>query len=531
MVAITSFNVLPVAVPPTGFGGDARNIIQGGPTYANAVLEVETDQPGLRGSSIIFTNGHGLREMCEFTESVAQRFLRDRQNPIRLDELHLNGNLGKLSRALLRDSDYGWLGGAGVSRMAIGAVVNVLWDLTAKQQRMPAWRLIVDMAPEDLLQFIDFEWIGDVLSPAEAMSMLASAQTGKQQRIEDICELGLLAYNTVGWSGIGRDGLIEQTRRMIRDRWSQIKIKVGAGYARARQTAENAGEILDRRHLDRLATEAADEDAERLLWVYDTIYEEDQRPVKMKVAVDSNQVFDTRSAVVFVRQLAEKLYQANPEFKIDWFEEPTSPHSALGHLHIQQQLRECFKDRVPPLHVPISTGEQAAAPVFFKDLIHGPSAVGAVSGKCTIDVIQMDYSRVGGIGDNLAILLLAQKARMEGRDLRICPHAGGIGLCEGVRHIQAIKEALFGSTNNAGREDILEYVAEDGRSLHQDVFENPAIIKDGYYQMPDIPGVGVDYTEDAIREYTLPMGDAWRTDDSLAELAQRFMLVGESFPR
>jgi len=529
MVAIKSFDVLPVAVPPTGFGGDARNMAQGGPTYANVVLEVETDKPRLRGSSIIFTNGHGLREMCEFTESVAQRFLLDRQNPVRLDELHLNGNLGKLSRAWLRDSDYSWLGGAGVSRMAIGAVVNVLWDLTAKYQRLPAWRLIADMAPEDILQFIDFEWIGDVLSPAEALGMLASAQTGKQQRIENICELGLLAYNTVGWSGLGQNELVEQTQRMIRDGWLQIKVKVGAGYARARYAADNAGKILDRSQLDKLAMEAADEDAERLLWVYDTIRDQDQRPVKMKVAVDSNQVFDTRSATVFIRQLAQKLYQADPQFTLDWFEEPTSAHSALGHRYIQQQLRESFQGFEPPLRVPISTGEQAAAPVIFKDLLFGPTAAGSTS-KCAIDVIQMDYSRVGGIGDNLTILLLAQKARMEGRDIRICPHAGGLGLCEGVRHIQAIKEALFGSTNNAGREDILEYVAEDGRSLHQGVFENPAIVKRGYYQMPDTPGVGVDYTEDAIREYGLPMGDAWRANDSLAKLAQRFMLIGEDFP-
>ena len=535
MVAITSFDVHPVAIPPTGFGGDARNIAQGGPIYANAVLEIGTDRPGLRGTSIIFTNGHGLREMCEFTESVALRFLLDRQAPVVLDDLHRNGNLGKFSRAMLQDRDYEWLGGVGVSRMAIGAVINALWDLTAKLQGVPAWRLITDMAPEEILHFIEFEQIGDVLSPADALSILASAQTGKQQRIENIGEHGLLAYNTVGWSGIGKDDLITHTRRMIRDNWPQIKIKVGASYSKTRTAAERAARALNREDLDRLALSAADDDAERLLWVYRTIQQDDPRPVKMKVAVDSNQIFDTRSAFLFIRQLAQTLYRANPYFTIEWFEEPTSPHSAMGHLHIQQQLRESFKDCDPPLDVPIATGEQGTSPVIFKDLIHAPAAIGALNEKCSLDVIQMDYSRVGGIGDNLAILLLAQKARLEGRDLRICPHAGGIGLCEGVRHLQAIKEALFGSnsssTSNAGPEDILEYVADEQRSLHERVFQNPAIIKDGRYQMPDIPGVGVDYTEQAKRRYTLPMGDAWHVSEELAELAQKLMLAGERYPR
>jgi L-alanine-DL-glutamate epimerase-like enolase superfamily enzyme len=145
--------------------------------------------------------------------------------------------------------------------------------------------------------------------------------------------------------------------------------------------------------------------------------------------------------------------------------------------------------------------------VIFKDLLHAPAFDGT-DAKYAIDVIQMDYARGAGIGDNLAILLLAVKARMEGRDVRICPHTGGIGLCEGMRHIQAIKQALFGSTNNAGVEDIIEFVAEPDRSVHEGVFENPAMVKAGHYQMTATPGVGVDYTAEGKREYLLPDGRA-----------------------
>lgn len=523
MVAITAIDVQPIAAPPTGFGGDARNIAQGGPTYANAVLEIVTDHPELRGSSVIFTNGHGLQEVCEFTRQVAQRFLIQEKPQPDLDRLHLDGNLGRFCKRMLQDSDYSWLGGVGVSRMAIGAVANALWDLTAKLQQLPGWQLIVDMPPRDLLEFIDFESIGDVLSPAQALELLEQAQPGKQERVHQIYQQGLLAYNTAGWSGISREGLVEQTQKMLQAGWPQIKIKVGASYSAARMAADEARRPLDREDIDRMALEAANEDAERMILVFQTIEREDTRAQTMKVAIDSNQVFDQRSAFIFAHQLALKVYEANPDYQIEWFEEPCNPHSAMAHVQLQQQLDRAFEDYEPALKVPISTGEQGASPMVFKDLLFAPSLDGDAQQRYAIDVIQMDYARVGGIGDNLTILLMAQQARQEGRDVRICPHTGGIGLCEGMRNIQAIKQAFFGPDNLAGVPDILEFVAEEERSVHEGVFINPAIVKEGYYQMPREHGVGVDYSARGKREYTLPSGEAWRRSDHFASLARKFV--------
>jgi len=523
MVAITAINVQPIGAPPTGFGGDARNIAQGGPTYANALLEVLTDRPGLCGTSIIFTNGHGLKEMCDVTRSVANRFLLMEDWLGDPAELHLDGNLGRFCRRMLQDSDYSWLGGVGLSRMAIGAVANALWDLSAKLQGVPAWQLIVDMAPEDLIEFIDFEPIGDVLSPEQALDLLQRAQEGKRERVEQIYQQGLLAYNTAGWSGISKEGLVEQTRKMIQAGWPQIKIKVGASYTAARMEAEQARKLLSREAIDDMAIKAAQEDAERMILVFQTIDQEDLRAQKMTVAVDSNQVFDTRSAFVFARHLALTLYQASTDYQIEWFEEPCNQHSAMAHVELQQMLNQAFESYSPPLRVPISTGEHGASPITFKDLMHAPALDGVSTKKYAIDVIQMDYSRVGGIGDNLAILLMAQKAREEGRDVRICPHTGGIGLCEGMRNVQAIKQALFGPNNRAGVPDILEYVAEEERSVHEGVFTNPVIIKQGYYQMARQSGVGVDYTREGKASYTLPDGDAWNAKDHFSSLAYKFM--------
>jgi L-fuconate dehydratase len=380
-----------------------------------------------------------------------------------------------------------------------------------------------------LVEFIDFEHICDVVSPAEALEIFRDAQEGKQARIEQVYRQGLLTYNTAGWSGISNEGLMDQTIKMIRAGWPQIKIKVGASWSAARAKADLQGLLPTREDLDKMARRSAEEDAERMILVYRTIDKEDPRPDKLKVAVDSNQVFDTRSAIVFIQRLAEQLYSASPTYKIDWFEEPGNQHSAISHVQIQQALNRAFRDYNPPLQVPISTGEQGASPVTFKDLMHAPLFDGSSDKKFAIDVIQMDYARVAGIGDNLAILLLAIKARREGRDVRICPHTGGIGLCEGMRNVQAIKQALFGTANNAGVEDIIEFVAEEERSVHEGVFENPAIVKNGYYQMTKKPGVGVDYTTDGKLNYLLPDGKAWQATPEFAELARKFMLTGKRY--
>lgn len=521
MITIESVKVTPVAAPPTGFGGDARNIAQGGPTYANVYLQLGTNDAQLSGSSIIFTNGHGLKEMCDLTEQFATRFLLDANTPVRIDTLHEGTNFGRLCQSMLQDSDYGWLGAVGMSRMAIGAVINALWDLLAKQQQKPAWHVLAEMTPEQLIACIDFEHISDVLAPAEALALLQDAQTGLAERIKRVYQRGLLAYNTAGWSGISIDELQTQTRLMIDRRWPQIKIKVGASFAERRLKLNEHAKAPSRTELDQLARQAADDDLVRLQAVFQTIATYDRRHHPLQIAVDSNQVFDTRSAVVFIGHLAKELYRLNPDYKIVWFEEPTTPHSAMAHLAIQHALQLAFTDYEPSLNIPLSTGEQGASPVVFKDLLFANLGRFEHEQTCAIEVIQMDYSRVAGIADNLAILLLAQQARRQGRDVRICPHTGGIGLCEGMRNVQALQHALFGHTNAGGTPDILEFVEEPDRSVHEGVFRNPAIVVDGHYQMNTTPGVGVDYSDEGLALYRLPDGQAWSANEKYRELAKR----------
>ncbi|MCP8900084.1 enolase C-terminal domain-like protein [Gilvimarinus xylanilyticus] len=516
MITITDIRVTAVAAPPTGFGGDPRNIAQGGPTYANVYLQVFTSDPDLVGSSIIFTNGRGLKEQCQLTEQLARHFLLD--PTLDVSQLHQDFNFATIVQKMLQDPDYAWLGSVGMSRMAIGAVINALWDLFSRQQQLPAWHALLNLGPEQLVALIDFEPIADVLSPDEALAMLQEAQTGLAERCDDIYAQGLLAYNTAGWSGIAIDTLCEQVQSLCERGWPMVKVKVGAGFAQARLQAVDERQWLTRAQLDALAERSAAEDIERLNAVFSTIEQNDRRASKMTVAVDSNQIFDPQSAIVFIRHLARGLYAINPTYQIQWFEEPTNPHSALGHIQIEQALQRDFDDLNPPLRAPVSTGEQASCPSVFKDLLF--AYTDPAQGSASLPVLQMDYCRVAGIADNLAILLLAQKARNNGHRVRICPHAGGIGLCEGVRHVQAIKQALFGKDNGNGQLDILEFVEEPTRSVHEGIFTQPAQVVNGHYQMCTAPGVGVDYTEAGLAQYQLPGGSAWQSE-SLQPLARQ----------
>ncbi len=478
MTQITNLNVFPLSVPWDGFGSDPRNPIT---IYSLAVLEIQTDNPALTGGggdSFIFTIGQGTCESCALLESTARRFLLHDPKPwSSLEQLATGPTLGNFSRHMLEDSHYNWLGAAGLSRMAIGAVTNALWDLCAKLHQTTGWQFLAEKSPEDLLAFIDFTHIADFLPRDQALDMLHRAQPGKSDRIEALYKTGPAAYNTAGWSAVPDDLLVIKTKDMLQKAWPQIKIKVGAKFPT---------EGLDA---------ALASDLPRLLKVFDTIRASDKT---MKVAVDSNQIFDPATAVEYITRLALALDDAgrkhNADYRLAWFEEPTSPLSALGHLQIKHNMRERLRDLGKEhLAVPIATGEHCPAPIVFKDLLAGVPGI-----LESIDIVQPDYARVGGIGDLLAIILMARKA-----NALICPHAGGIGLCEGVMNVQALNEALFGPQPGA----VLEFV-EGG--LHQGVYQHPASVHNGHYVLPSGPiGNATALTPYAKQTYLLPTGSAW----------------------
>ncbi|GGW75438.1 fuconate dehydratase [Streptomyces galilaeus] len=191
----------------------------------------------------------------------------------------------------------------------------------------------------------------------------------------------------------------------------------------------------------------------------------------VRIAIDANQRWDIGEAIRWTRALAA--------FDPYWIEEPTSPDDVLGHAAV--------REAVAP--VKVATGEHVHNRVVFKQLLQAGA----------LDILQLDAARVAGVNENLAILLLAAKF-----EVPVCPHAGGVGLCELVQHLSMFDYvALTGTTEDR----VIEYVDH----LH-DHFVDPVVIREGHYTAPTAPGFSATMRPESIARYTYPGGGFWAAD-------------------
>ncbi|GHJ42110.1 L-fuconate dehydratase [Streptomyces sp. TS71-3] len=351
---------------------------------------------------------------------------------------------GSLARDLTGDSQLRWLGPEkGVMHMAIGAVVNAAWDLAAKSAGKPLWQFLADAEPEWLVSQVDFRYLTDALTPDDALDLLRRGREGAAERAARLRERGYPAYTTSpGWLGYDDEKLTRLAAQAVADGFTQIKLKVGA-------------DLADDIRRCRVARSVVGPD--------------------IRMAIDANQRWNVDEAIEWTSALAE--------FAPYWVEEPTSPDDILGHAAIR-------RDVAP---VKVATGEHVQNRIVFKQLLQAGS----------IDVLQIDAARVGGVNENLAILLLAAKFGVP-----VCPHAGGVGLCELVQHLSMFDYvALTGTTEDR----VIEYVDH----LHEH-FEDPVVIGDGHYRAPSAPGFSATIRPESIAEYTYPDGTFW-----VADLAER----------
>ncbi|OIV38526.1 fuconate dehydratase [Mangrovactinospora gilvigrisea] len=348
------------------------------------------------------------------------------------------GDLGGFSRGLVYDSQLRWLGPEkGVMHMAISAVVNAAWDLAAKRAGLPVWKLLAQLTPEQVVDLVDFRYLSDALTPEEALDILRAAEPGKAERIARIEREGYPAYTTTpGWLGYSDEKLERLCREAVADGYSMIKLKVG-------------GNVEDDRRRMRIARTAVGPD--------------------IRIGTDANQRWDVAPAVEWMRALAE--------FDPYWIEEPTSPDDVLAHAAIRKAIAP----------IKVATGEHVQNRVVFKQLLQA----GAV------DVVQIDAARVGGVNENVAILLLAAKFGVP-----VCPHAGGVGLCELVRHLSMFDLAAVSGTEE-GR--AIEYVDH----LHEH-FLDPAGVRDGRYLPAALPGFSAEMRPEALARFSFPDGPEWR---------------------
>jgi L-fuconate dehydratase len=190
-----------------------------------------------------------------------------------------------------------------------------------------------------------------------------------------------------------------------------------------------------------------------------------------RLMVDANQKWGVEEAIERTRGLAE--------LKPWWMEEPTNPDDILGHARIRREVHP----------IRIATGEHCHSKVVFKQLLQAEA----------IDVCQIDSCRVAGVNENLAILLMAQKFGVP-----VCPHAGGVGLCEQVQHLSAFDYLSVSATM---QDRVIEFVEH----LHEH-FVTPVSVRNGHYYLPEAPGYSIEIKPESLAIYAFPNGDYWQAN-------------------
>ena len=340
---ITELRALDVRFPTsrTLAGSDAMNTA---PDYSATYVILSTDRgDGLAGHGLTFTIGRGTEVVVAAANALRPLIVGQTLEAIARD-------MGAFWRRMTGDSQLRWIGPEkGIVHMATGAVVNAVWDLWAKVEGKPLWKLLTDMTPEQLVSCIDFRYITGALTPDETLDLLRRQVPAKAQREAEMLQHGFPAYTTgAGWSGYSDEQMRQLCREALANGWRHFKMKVGLGL---------------------------EDDLRRA-----RIMREEIGPESV-LMLDANQVWEVNEAITAMQHLAA--------FDPLWIEEPTSPDDILGHAAIARA--------VAPVRV--ATGEHVQNRIIFKQLFQS-NAIG---------ICQIDACRVGGVNEVLAILLLAAK--------------------------------------------------------------------------------------------------------------------------
>jgi L-fuconate dehydratase len=418
---------------PTSRDHDGSDAVNVDPDYSCAYVVLRTDHPdALEGHGLTFTTGRGTEVVVAAVKALAARVVGKSLEEITAD-------MAGFWRHVTGDTQIRWLGpDKGATHLATAAVVNAVWDLYAKAEGKPLWKLLADMPPAGLLSCVDFRYLTDALTPGEALRLLEAAQDGKAQREAEILRDGFPAYTTsAGWLGYSDDKIRRLCREAVAEGFSHLKLKVGRD---------------------------VDDDVRRCSIVRDAIGPD------RTLMVDANQCWEVEQAIEHMKVLAR--------FRPWWIEEPTSPDDVLGHAAIARALN--------PLGIGVATGEHCQNRILFKQFMQAGA----------MQFCQIDSCRLGGVNEVLAVYLLAKKFGVP-----VCPHAGGVGLCEYVQHLALWDYVACGASKE---NRVVEYVDH----LHEH-FETPVRVRNGRYLAPAEAGYSITMKPASLDEYEFPIGRVW----------------------
>jgi len=418
---------------PTSLEQDGSDAVHPDPDYSCAYVVLFTDDE-VKGYGLSFTIGRGNDLVVSAVKALAHIVVGQT-----LESL-LGDNLKHVFRKLASEPQMRWLGPEkGVVHLATGAIINALWDLWARIEQKPLWKLLVDMAPEKLVETIDFRYISDALTKEEAIEMLRKMQKGKESRENIMRTQGYPAYTTAaGWLGYSEEKIKEKCYKFMEEGWKNFKLKVGSDLENDKKRCAAVRHMIGEKNL---------------------------------LMVDANQKWDVNEAIAWMKELAP--------YRPLWIEEPTSPDDVVGHATIAKALK--------PLNIGVATGEVCANRVMFKQLLQLEA----------ISYCQIDAARMGGVSEVLSVYLMANKFNVP-----VCPHAGGVGLCEMVQHLQMWDYICVSGTR---KDRLVEYV--DHLSEH---FKAPARMVNSHYMPPKCAGYSVEMKEASLAEWEYPGGPGWK---------------------
>ncbi|XP_047504867.1 mitochondrial enolase superfamily member 1-like isoform X1 [Pieris napi] len=417
---------------PTSLGGHGSDALHTDPNYSCAYVTTTT-QNGKQGFGLTFTCGRGTEIVVLAIRSL-KRFI------IGKNAAEIFSNFSEFWRTITNDSQMRWIGPEkGVAHLAAAAVLNSLWDLWARIENKPLWKLLLDLEPEELVSTIDFRYISDVVTKEEAVQMLKAMQNGREERVNFLETNGYPAYTTqVGWMGYSDELVEELCRKYLDLGFTHFKVKVGR---------------------------SVEDDLRRATVVRKCIGDD------KVLMVDANQAWDVEEAISWMK----KLSHLHPL----WIEEPTSPDDVLGHAAIAKALK--------PYGIGVATGEMCANRVMFKQFLQSGG----------MQYCQIDSARIGGINEILSVYLMAKKL-----NVKVCPHAGGVGLCEMVQHLQFWDYVCL-SGSMEGR--LIEYV--DQQHEH---FTDPCVVENARYMAPKMAGYSTKFLPGTVEKFAYPNGSEWK---------------------